>query len=123
MSTEIEDAIVAAARAVGFAINSAIMTTVAIDLAGSTLENGLIMVPGKGALKVQDYLKDLHARAPSGFSKVQQQPGKPDSERTIGEMRRKRPLDAAWHARRAGATGITRTMMDEIAAHREGKGN
>lgn len=113
MSTEIEDAIVSAARAVGFAINSTIMTTVAIDLAGSTLENGLIMVPGKGALTVQDYLKDLHARAPSGFSKVQQ-PDKPDSERTIGEMRRKRPLDAEWHARRAKATGITRTMMDEI---------
>lgn len=117
MSTEIEDAIVAAARAVGFAINSAIMTTVAIDLAGSTLENGLIMIPGKGALKVQDYLKDLHSRAPSGFSKVQQ-PDKPDAERTIGEMRRKRPLDAAWHARRASATGITRTMMNEIETSR-----
>jgi hypothetical protein len=122
MSIEIEDAIVAAARSIGFAINSATMTTVAIDLAGSTIENGLIMIPGKGGLKVQDYLKDLHARAPSGFSKVQQ-PDKADSERTIGEMRRKRPLDAAWHSRRARATGITRTMMDEIAARREGKGN
>jgi hypothetical protein len=122
MSTEIEDAIVAAARSVGFAINSATMSTVAIDLAGSTMKDGLIMIPGKGGLKVQDYLKDLRARAPSGFSKVQQ-PDKPDSERTIGEMRRKRPLDAAWHARRASATGITKSMMDEIATRREGKGN
>ncbi|MGY4234957.1 hypothetical protein ACVIIW_003904 [Bradyrhizobium sp. USDA 4449] len=122
MSNEIEDAIVAAARAVGFAINSATMTTVAIDLAGSKIEHGLIMVPGKGGLKVGDYLKDLYARAPSGFSKVQQ-PDKPDSERTIGEMRRRRPLDAAWHARRARATGITKAMMDEVAALREGKGN
>ena len=117
MNSEIEDAIVATARSLGFAINSATMTTVAIDLAGSTLANGLIVIPGKGGLKVQDYLKDLHARAPSGFSKVQQ-PDKPDSERTIGQMRRKRPLDAAWHARRASATGITKTFMDEIARNR-----
>lgn len=117
MSTEIEDAIVAAARAVGFAINSAIMTTVAIDLAGSTLENGLIMVPGKGSLSVHDYLRDLHDRAPSGFSRLQQA-DKSDAERTITEMRRKRPLDAAWHARHARATGITKTMMDDIARKR-----
>ncbi|MFX6728600.1 hypothetical protein ABTH13_19840, partial [Acinetobacter baumannii] len=83
-------------------------------------ENGLIMIPGKGGLKVEDYLRDLRTRAPSGFSKVAH---KPDSERTISEMRRKHPLDAAWHSRRAKATGITRTMMNEIAAGREAKGN
>lgn len=117
MSTEIEDAIVAAARSVGFAINSATMTTVAIDLAGSKMKDGLIMIPGKGGLKVEDYLRDLRARAPSGFSKVQQAQ-KPDFERTVSEMRRKRPLDAAWHERRTEAVGITRTMMDEIARNR-----
>lgn len=117
---DIEDAIVAAARSAGFTINSATMTTVATDLAGSKIENGLIMVPGKGGLRVEDYLRDLHSRAPSGFGKV---PRKPNSERTISEMRRRRPLDAAWHAHRSMATGITRAMMDEIAARREGKGN
>ncbi|MBR0789895.1 hypothetical protein JQ631_12490 [Bradyrhizobium manausense] len=120
---EIEDAVVSAARARGYALNSATMATVAIDLAGSSLSGDQITVPGKGSLSVQDYLRDLHDRAPSGFSRLQQ-PDKPDSERTITEMRRKRPLDSAWHARHAKATGITKSMMSEIAASRgEEKGN
>lgn len=119
----IEDAVVSAARAKGYALNSTIMATVAIDLAGSKLDGDLIAVPGKGSLTVQDYLRDLHDRAPSGFSRLQQ-PDKPDAERTVTEMRRKRPLDAAWHARHAKATGITKSMMSEIAASRgEDKGN
>ncbi|MCJ9700151.1 MULTISPECIES: hypothetical protein [unclassified Bradyrhizobium] len=118
MTTDsIEDAVVSAARSKGYAINSTTMATVAIDLAGSKLDGELIAVPGKGSLSVQDYLRDLHDRAPSGFSRLQQ-PDKPDAERTITEMRRKRPLDAAWHARHARATGITKTMMDEIARNR-----
>ena len=118
----IEDAIVSVARAKGYTLNSAIMKTVAIDLAGSTLDGDSLVLPGKSSLKIADYLRDLHDRAPNGFSKVQQ-PDKPDAERTVSELRRKRPLDAAWHARRASATGITKTMMDEIATRREGKGN
>ncbi|MEY9748599.1 hypothetical protein ABIF65_007973 [Bradyrhizobium japonicum] len=118
MTTDaIEDAVVSAARAKGYALNSTIMATVAIDLAGSALAGDLISIPGKGSLSVTDYLRDLHDRAPSGFSRLQQ-PDKPDAERTITEMRRKQPLDAAWHARHAGATGITKTMMDEIARNR-----
>lgn len=113
----IEDAVVSAACARGYTINSATMATVAIDLAGSKLDGDLITIPGKGSLSVTDYLRDLHDRAPSGFSRLQQ-PDKPDAERTITEMRRKRPLDAAWHARHAVATGITKTMMDEIARNR-----
>lgn len=117
MTTDaIEDAVVSAARAKGYALNSTIMATVAIDLAGSSLSGDLITVPGKGSLSVQDYLRDLHHRAPSGFSRLQQD--KPDEERTITEIRRKRPLDAAWHARHARATGITKTMMNEIARNR-----
>ncbi|MBP2431506.1 hypothetical protein [Bradyrhizobium elkanii] len=106
-----------AARAKGYALNSTIMATVAIDLAGSKMDGDLIAIPGKGALSVQDYLRDLHDRAPSGFSRLQQ-PDKPDAERTIAETRGKRPLDAAWHARHAKATGITKTMMDEIMRNR-----
>ncbi|AWL92107.1 hypothetical protein CIT37_07765 [Bradyrhizobium ottawaense] len=118
MTTDaIEDAVVSAARAKGYALNSTTMATVAIDLAGSKLDGDLITIPGKGSLSVQDYLRDLHDRAPSGFGRLQQ-PDKPDAERTITEMRRKRPLDAAWHARHARATGITKTMMDDIMRNR-----
>ncbi|UPT99421.1 hypothetical protein J4G48_0015810 [Bradyrhizobium barranii subsp. apii] len=117
MIDPIEDAIVSAARGKGYSINSATMTTVAIDLAGSTLAGDLITVPGKGSVSIADYLRDLHVRAPSGFSRLRE-PGKPDAELTVSELRRKRPLDAAWHARRAEAVGITKTMMDEIARNR-----
>ncbi|MHC2621540.1 hypothetical protein ACVIW2_003572 [Bradyrhizobium huanghuaihaiense] len=117
MTDRIEDAIISAARAKGYSLNSATMTTVAIDLAGSTMDGDLITVPGKGSLSVQDYLRDLHGRAPSGFSRLHH-PDKPDAERTVSELRRKRPLDAAWHARHAKATGITKSMMSEIARTR-----
>lgn len=113
MSNEIEDAIVAAARSVGFAINSATMTTVAIDLAGSKFENGLIIIQGKGGLKVEDYLIDLHARAPSGFSRLQE-PDKPDDERTVSQMRRRRPNISADDI--AKYTGVTRSHLIELAA-------
>lgn len=118
MTTDpIEDAVVSAACRKGFSINSATMALVAVDLAGSSLVGDLITIPGKGSLSVADYLRDLHDRAPSGFSRLQQ-PDKPDAERTVTEMRRKRSLDATWHARHAKVTGITKTMMDEIARNR-----
>ncbi|MCP3412036.1 hypothetical protein [Bradyrhizobium sp. CCGB01] len=93
------------------------MATVAIDLAGSSLVGDLITIPGKGSLSVADYLRDLRDRAPSGFSRLQE-PEKPDAERTVTEMRRKRSLDAAWHDRRAKAAGLTLDMMNEIARNR-----
>ncbi|MCS3929547.1 hypothetical protein M2175_004578 [Bradyrhizobium elkanii] len=118
MTTDvIEDAVVSAARAKGYQLNSATMMIVACDLAGSSLAGDLIKIPGKGSLSLTDYLRDLHDRAPSGFSKVQQ-PDKPADERTISELRRKRSLDSAWHDRRAKASGLTLSMMNEIAATR-----
>jgi hypothetical protein len=117
MTSPIEDAIASAAHARGFAINPATMATVAIDLAGSVLDGAMILIPGKGTLAVADYLRDLQSRAPSGFSRLQQ-PDRPDAERTVSELRRKRPLDGAWHARRAKATGMTRAMMDQIMQDR-----
>lgn len=50
MSTEIEDAVISAARATGFQINSAVMQTVAIDLAGSSLDGAMITIPNKGGV-------------------------------------------------------------------------
>lgn len=118
MTTDaIEDAVVSAARAKGYAINSTTMATVAIDLAGSKLDGDLITIPNKGSLSVQDYLRDLHDRAPSGFSRLQQ-PDKPDTERTVTELRRRRGLPADWHERRAKVSGLSAQYMDEIAASR-----
>ncbi|MCK1757674.1 hypothetical protein IVA78_21220 [Bradyrhizobium sp. 137] len=116
MSTEkIEDAVISAARARGFQINSAVMQTVAIDLAGSSLDGAMITIPNKGTLSIKDYLADLHARAPSGFSRLQQ-PAKPEDERTVSQMRRRRPTITADEI--AKYTGLTRTHMTELAASR-----
>lgn len=115
MRTEIEDAVISAAHATGYTVNAATMMTVAIDLSGSTLVGDLITIPNKGSLKVSDYLKDLHDRAPSGFSRLQQ-PDKPDDERTVSQMRRRRPAITADDIARY--TGVTRTHMTELAASR-----
>ncbi|MGY3369914.1 hypothetical protein ACVWZL_007039 [Bradyrhizobium sp. GM2.4] len=118
MCTEIEDAIVAAARSLGFTINSATMSTVAIDLAGSSLDGSMITIPGKGTLAVRDYLRDLQDRAPSGFNRLQQ-PDKPADERTVSQMRRRRPAITANDINRY--SGVTRAHMTEIAASRSAK--
>lgn len=120
MTDAIEDAIVSAAHAKGFALNSAVMGVAAVDLAGSKMVGDLISIPNKGSISVENYLHDLHDRAPSGFSRLEQ-PDRPDDERTVSQLRRKRPLDAAWHARRASATGITRAHMNDIASRRAGQ--
>ncbi|MGY2939597.1 hypothetical protein ACVWZ6_009199 [Bradyrhizobium sp. GM6.1] len=89
MSTEkIEDAVISAARAKGFQINSAVMQTVAIDLAGSSLNGGMILILGRGTLSISDYLRDLHNRAPSGFAELSQA-DKADDELTVSQMRQK----------------------------------
>ncbi|MGY4500544.1 hypothetical protein ACVWYH_004475 [Bradyrhizobium sp. GM24.11] len=118
MSTEIEDAVVSAARAKGYAINSATMSVVAIDLAGSSIDGAMITVPHKGTLSVSDYLVDLHTRAPSGFSRLPQ-PDQPDEERTVSQMRRRRPAITANDISRY--SGITRAHMTELAAARSAK--
>lgn len=115
MTDPIEDAVVSAACRKGFSINSATMALVAVDLAGSTLAGDLITIPGRGSLSVTDYLRDLHDRAPSGFSRLQQ-PDKSDAERTVSELRRRRGLPADWHERRAKVSGLSAQYMDEIAA-------
>lgn len=118
MTNAIEDAIISAARTKGFAINSAVCQTIAIDLAGSSLEGDTILIPSKGSLKVADYLRDLHDRAPSGFSRLQQ-PDKPDDERTVSQMRRRRAPITANDINRY--SGVTRAHMTELAASRSAK--
>lgn len=115
MTNAIEDAVVSAAHANGFQINSATMSVVAIDLAGSSLDGAMITIPNKGTLSIRDYLADLHARAPSGFSRLQQA-DKPDDERTVSQTRRRRPTITADDIARY--TGVTRTHMTELAASR-----
>lgn len=115
MTSAIEDAVISAARARGFQINSAVMQTVAIDLAGSTLDGTMILIPGRGALSIADYLRDLHNRAPSGFAKLSQT-DKPDDELTVSQMRRKHHRSVRVDPNRF--TGITKSYVAELAASR-----
>ncbi len=66
--TRIEDAVYLCCTRQGLPDQTArVMQTVAIDLAGSTLDGTYrILIPGRGALSIADYLRDLHNRAPSG---------------------------------------------------------
>jgi hypothetical protein len=122
MESAIEDAVVSAAHAKGLSLNSAVMSVVAVDLAGSTLDGAMITIPNKGTLSIKDYLADLHARAPSGFSKVLQ----PDKHRTMTERhraeiaasRQKRRQPDDWKAAREryAADSVTGRMMREREA-------
>lgn len=55
----LEDAVASAAVSQGFKASAESMTQAAIQLAGSTLANGLIVIPGKGSISPADFVRDL----------------------------------------------------------------
>jgi hypothetical protein len=124
MTDAIEDAVVSAARAKGLSISSVAMTTVALDLAGSSIAGSLITIPGKGSLAVADYLNDLRTRVPEGFTSLDMPADKP-TDRHVG-------LTAAY-AREIAAgrnqprldpskfTGVTREFIGERQRTAQGK--
>ena len=92
-----------------------------MEFTGGDNDNSLIYAANSytgQTLAISDYLRDLQDRAPSGFSRLQQD--KPDADKTVSQLRRKRPLGTEWHNRRAKATGLTAQFMDEIASRRAG---
>ncbi|MFB6418216.1 MULTISPECIES: hypothetical protein [Bradyrhizobium] len=120
--TDLESLILTEANRQGCQPDQHAIRQAGVDLAGAILTSqGLIHLPGLGAISVADFTRSLRARMPKAFSTIDD--GKPEAALTVSELRRKRPLDAAWRARLASATGITKSMMDEIATRREGKGN
>lgn len=118
--TDLESLILTEAHRQGCQPDQHAIRQAGVDLAGAVLTSqGLIHLPGLGAISVADFTRSLRARMPEAFSTIDD--GKPEAELTVSELRRKRPLDAEWQARRASATGITRAHMNEIASRRAGR--
>lgn len=120
--TQLEDLIISTARQLGVHPTALAMTQVALDLAGSEVIDGMIVVPGKGALKPDDYLKSLRSAMPSGFAPVAAPVEITVTKNLTDEMRREiaesrsNVLPAEWHAVRSRMKGLTAEIMDERAS-------
>jgi hypothetical protein len=122
----LDDLFVAECRKQGFQPNADAMRQAAIDLAGSTLtDQGLIAMPGKGAISLKDFVCSLRGLMPTAFGSLSDD--KPagnmttDMRREIGTSR-KQPLPDDWDQVRSRMIGTTATMMDEVAAMRRKMG-
>jgi hypothetical protein len=95
---DLEFLILTEARRQGVKPNADAVRQAGIDLAGSALtEQGLILMPGKGAISPADFVRSLRNRLPEAFGSIDDKPaGKPAklTERMRAEIAasRKRPL-------------------------------
>ncbi|WP_407155077.1 hypothetical protein [Bradyrhizobium sp. STM 3557] len=96
--TDLESLVVEAAKQQGYGVTADAIRQAAADLAGAVLTpQGLIMLPGKGALAAADYARALRAAMPSAF----------------------RPLDTGRHGDRpSGNVTMTEQMRAAVAASR-----
>jgi hypothetical protein len=117
---DIEDAVVAACRKLGVRPNSNAMMQVAIDLAGSTMGDGILVLPDGGPLSPLDYADKLHSRMPEAFSGIDD---KPDTKQVVtltqkyqAEIAASRKRPSITDADLTRYTGITRQHMEERLA-------
>jgi hypothetical protein len=123
---QLEDLIIAEARRQGVHPSSAALMQTALDLAGSGVVDGAIVLPGKGVLAVSSYVRTLREALPSGFKPIghstTENPA-PTGNVTI-DMKRKvaasrlRELPSDWDRVRRQVVGKTAAAMDAIAAAR-----
>ena len=119
MSVELEDIIVSTARQLGVHPTALVMTQVALDLAGSVVVDGMIVIAGKGVLAPRDYIASLRARLPGGFAPLGPPPATTGNgnlteqwKHEIAESRSK-ALPSDWQAVRSRVKGLTAEMMDD----------
>lgn len=88
-----------------------------IDLAGAAMTSqGLIHLPGLGAISVADFTRSLRARMPDAFSPIEAKPQRPVGNLTSAMMAE--VAVSRKHARITDAdlsryTGVTRQHMEE----------
>ena len=131
--SDIESLIVKEANRQGVMPNETVVRQASIDLAGASLTpQGLINLPGRGAISPADFTRSLRATMPGCFSPLDAEPvAKPTTTLTerykseIEANRRKQSAPDDWHSVRSRyADGsITASHMDEIALHRQARGN
>jgi hypothetical protein len=131
---DLESLVVEAARKQGFGATADAVRQATVDLAGAVLTpQGLVMVPGKGALAPADYARALRAAIPTAFRPLDaaRSDDRPANNLNLTEQMRaavaasrKQALPADWDVvRERYPTGsVTRKHMDEVAAtRRQGK--
>ena len=118
--TGLEDLIISTSRQLGVHPNANAMTQVALDLAGSTVIDGMIVIVDKGSLRPRTYVESLRASMPSGFAPIDT-PTLPLGNLT-DQWRREiaenisKALPAEWDNVRSRMKGLTARMMDERAS-------
>jgi hypothetical protein len=118
----LEDMFVAECRRQGCQPSADVMRQVAVDLAGGVLtDQGLIVMPGKGAISPKDLVRSLRNFMPTAFGSLTGD--KPLGNMTIDMRReiaasRKQPLPDDWDQVRSRMIGLSARMMDERAAMR-----
>jgi hypothetical protein len=121
---DVEDEFVTACRKQGFQPSADAMRQAAIDLAGSALTAGLIVMPGKGSITPKDFASSLRNQMPEAFEALNhvRSSGNLTTDMRREIAARSRSLPADWSDIRSRMTGLTAQMMDERAAtHRKGK--
>lgn len=126
MYNQLEDLIIAEARRQGVHPNSTALMQTAMDLAGSGVAGGNIILPGRGVLAASAYVRTLREALPNGFSPIS--PSTTENAAFSGnvtaDMARKvaasrlRALPDDWDRVRSQVVGKTAAAMDAIAASR-----
>ncbi|WP_316174121.1 MULTISPECIES: hypothetical protein [unclassified Bradyrhizobium] len=132
--TDLESLVVEAAKKQGYGATADAIRQAAVDLAGAVLTpQGLIMVPGKGALAPADYARALLEAMPTAFKPLdaRQPDDRPSGNVTMTEQMRsavtasrRQALPGDFNAvrERYAAGTVTRAHMDAVAAsRRQGK--
>ncbi|MHC2337875.1 hypothetical protein [Bradyrhizobium sp. USDA 4454] len=118
MTDHLEDLIAKEARRQGHQPNQDAIRQAGIDLAGAAMTSqGLIHLPGRGAISPADFVRSLRSTMPAAFTPATD--NKPtgnltdEMRREVASNRRERALPADWLARRQNATGVTLEHMAE----------
>jgi len=128
--TGIETIVVKAAASQGWQATAEAVRQATIDLAGSVIsDQGLIVIPGKGAISPGDYATSLRTAMPTAFRPKTDQPAETSEDNLteryraeIAATRRKSALPSNFQEVRSryADSSLTARFMDELAAARKG---
>ncbi|MCK1366430.1 hypothetical protein [Bradyrhizobium sp. 62] len=114
---DLETFILAESRRQGCQPDQRAIRQAGIDLAGAVLTSqGLIHLPGLGAISASDFTRSLRARMPEAFTTTEDEPQRPVGNLTstmMAEVAASRKQARITDADLARFTGVTRQHMEE----------
>ena len=115
--TDLESLIITEAHRQGCQPDQHAIRQAGIDLAGASLTSqGLIRLPGLGAISAADFTRSLRARMPEAFSAIDDKPELPAGNLTsamMAEVAASRKQARITDADLDRFTGVTRQHMEE----------